>query len=63
MSIERAILWLEQEKANIAQAALERPNADRDMLFEYGRNVGKYAGIALAIDILLNINKEDDDDD
>lgn len=60
MSLEKAVMKLQQEQAELAAAALRSPNS-RDS-FEYGRVSGMYAGYERAIAILLSINKEEDDD-
>lgn len=60
MSIERAIMKLQQEQQELATAALRSPNS-RD-LFEYGRMVGMYAGLERAIATLMSTIKEEDDD-
>lgn len=60
MSVERAIMKLQQEQAELAKSALRSPNS-RDA-FEYGRMVGMYAGIERAIEVLTStITVEDDD--
>lgn len=60
MSVEKAILKLQQEQQELATAALRSPNS-RD-LFEYGRMVGMYAGYERAIAVLMSTFKEEDDD-
>lgn len=60
MNLEKAVMKLQQEQAELATAALRSPNS-RDS-FEYGRVSGMYAGYERAIAILLSINKEEDDD-
>lgn len=60
MSLEKAVMKIQQEQKELATAALRSPNS-RDS-FEYGRVSGMYAGYERAIEILLTINKEEDDD-
>lgn len=57
--IARLVQRLEKEQAQLAQDALGQP-AGRDA-FEYGRVAGIFAGLALAKDILLNIQQEDEE--
>jgi hypothetical protein len=60
MSVERAILNLQREQAELAASALRSPSS-RDA-FEYGRMVGMYAGIERAIAVLMStITAEDND--
>lgn len=59
MNVPKIILALEKEQAEMAAAALKRPNA-RDA-FEYGRVSGHYAGLERAIQIIVNTMKEEED--
>jgi hypothetical protein len=60
MSVERAIMKLQQEQVELATSALRSPSS-RDT-FEYGRMVGMYAGLERAIAVLTStITAEDDD--
>lgn len=59
MNVPKIILALQKEQAELAAAALRRPNA-RDA-FEYGRVSGHYAGIERAIELILSSMKEEED--
>lgn len=52
------IIELENLKRQISDAALKTPNSDREILFEYGRRVGEYAGITLAINLVTKMLSE-----
>lgn len=60
MSIQKAVMKLQQEQQELATAALRSPNS-RDS-FEYGRVSGMYAGYERAIAILMSTFNEEDDD-
>lgn len=60
--IERVLVALKKELANLAHSALDQP-AERDA-YEYGRMCGKYAGLKQAVEVVetaINIESEDDD--
>jgi hypothetical protein len=50
---------LETEQAQLAKEALAQPQG-RDA-FEYGRVVGMYAGLEQAVNVLLDLIKEDEE--
>lgn len=50
---------LETEQALLAKEALAQPQS-RDA-FEYGRVVGMYAGLERAVNVLLDLIKEDEE--
>jgi hypothetical protein len=58
--IEKVFAALKAEQEAIASAALRTPSA-RDT-FEYGRVCGMYAGLERAIEVLMKLNREEDDD-
>ena len=60
MSVERAIMKLQQEQQDLATSALRSPSS-RDE-FEYGRMVGMYAGLERAIAVLMSTLIAEDDD-
>ena len=59
MNLPKIVMKLQKEQAELAAAALRRPNA-RDA-FEYGRVSGQYAGIERAIEIIMSTMKEEED--
>lgn len=59
MNVPRIIMQLQKEQAELAAAALRRPNS-RDA-FEYGRVSGQYAGLERAIEIIMSTMKEEED--
>ncbi|CAB4167385.1 hypothetical protein UFOVP868_17 [uncultured Caudovirales phage] len=56
--LNKVVRALEQEKQNFAHSALKSPATD---MFLHGKNVGYYAGLQKALDIINNLYRDDEE--
>ena len=59
MIIDTILNRLKNAQQELAESALRMPTSHD--VFEYGRMVGMYAGLARAIEVILSTNEEEDD--